>query len=170
MEAMAFSLVTGTDCVGTYVKYRSKSEPQAQGDLRNRDLGQLDYADADADDLDSRAQVQRFVRLFYARLLSDDLLKPYFIEVAGIDIDTHFPRIEDYWCKLLFHETGYHRHTMNIHRNINRQRTFTIRHYGRWLFHFHHTIDRHFQGPYATRAKLIATRISENMQLSLSGN
>ena len=138
-------------------------------------LGNLDadlFYDADADaamsDLDSRAQVRRFVRLFYARLLSDELLKPYFLEVAGIDIEVHFPRIEDYWCKLLFQERGYQRHTMNIHRNITRQRIFTHRAYERWLFHFHHTIDRHFHGPFASRAKLIATRIAKNMQLGLS--
>jgi hemoglobin len=57
---------------------------------------------------------------------------------------------------------------MNIHRSINRQRTFTDRAYEQWLSHFHHTIDRHFHGPFANRAKQIATRIAKNMQLGLS--
>ena len=42
-------------------------------------------------DLDSREQVERFVDLFYQRLLEDEVMAPIFLDVAGVELQQHLP-------------------------------------------------------------------------------
>ena len=58
----------------------------------------------DKPDLDSRENIERFVDLFYERLLADEQLAPIFVDIAEIDLAVHLPHIKDYWCKLLLGE------------------------------------------------------------------
>jgi hemoglobin len=121
----------------------------------------------DRPDLDSRANIGRFVELFYARLLADEQLAPIFVDVAAIDLDVHLPHIKDYWCKLLLGETGYRRHTMNIHRRLHGRRPLRAEDFQRWLDFFTATVDDNFAGERAERAKQIAAAIAANMQKTL---
>lgn len=118
-------------------------------------------------DMDSRAEVERFVDLFYARMLADEVLAPIFVDVAEIDLAVHLPHIKDYWSKLLLGERGYKRHTMNIHRALHGKRTLAPADFERWLSFFCATVDEHFAGDKADRAKRVATSIAGNMQDSL---
>jgi hemoglobin len=118
-------------------------------------------------DLDSRLQVERFVDLFYQRLLADAQLSPIFLQVAAVDLDQHLPHIKDYWCKLLLGERGYQRHTMNIHRQLHGKRELQAADFQRWLGHFTATLDAHFAGEYTEKARRIATAIAENMEKGL---
>lgn len=121
----------------------------------------------DKPDLASRADIERFVELFYARLLADEQLAPIFLDVAAIDLDVHLPHIKDYWCKLLLGEKGYRRHTMNIHRQLHGRRSLRAGDFQRWLAFFTETVDEHFAGEQAERAKQIAAAIAANMQKTL---
>ena len=121
----------------------------------------------DKPDLASRADIERFVELFYARLLADERLAPIFVDVAAIDLDVHLPHIKDYWCKLLLGETGYRRHTMNIHRRLHGRRPLQAEDFQRWLAFFTATVDANFAGERAERAKQIAAAIAANMQKTL---
>ena len=121
----------------------------------------------DRPDLDSRANIERFVELFYARLLADEQLAPIFVDVAAIDLDVHLPHIKDYWCKLLLGEKGYRRHTMNIHRKLHGRRPLRAEDFERWLAFFTATVDDNFAGERAERAKQIAAAIAANMQKTL---
>lgn len=118
-------------------------------------------------DLDNEQAIAHFVACFYARLLQDERLAPIFVDVAGIDIAEHFPRIRAYWEKLLLGADNYHRHTMNLHRAVHQQQALTAADFQRWLEHFVATVDEEFTGDYAERAKQIAGRIAGNMQKSL---
>lgn len=118
-------------------------------------------------DLDSRPQVEHFVDLFYQRLLADEQLSPLFLDVAGVDLERHLPLIKDYWCKLLLGESGYRRHTMQIHRQLHARQTLTAADFQRWLGHFRATLDENFQGPYTEKARRIATAIAANMEQGL---
>jgi hemoglobin len=118
-------------------------------------------------DLDSRAAIGRFVELFYRRLLADERLAPIFVDVAELDLAEHLPRIEDYWCKLLLGEQGYRRHTMAIHRQLHGRRLLAAEDFERWLEVFSTTVDRHFAGERAERAKQVAAAIAANMQKGL---
>ncbi len=118
-------------------------------------------------DLDSRAHIEACIDRFYSRLLVDPQLAPFFLEVARIDLTVHLPHIKDYWCKLLLGEQGYRRHTMEIHRRLHRQRPLRPEDFQRWLALFTATVDEHYCGPQAARAKRLAATIAANMQSNL---
>ncbi len=119
-------------------------------------------------DLDSRERVEAFVDAFYARVLVDPVLAPIFLDVAAIELDVHLPHIKDYWCKLLLGESGYRRHTMNIHRELHARRELSAADFQRWLGLFVATVEETYQGPGAERAKRVANAIARNMQDSVT--
>ena len=118
-------------------------------------------------DLDSRENIEFFVDRFYERLLADEQLAPIFVDVAAIDLAVHLPHIKDYWCKLLLGDKRYQRHTMNIHRQLHGQRPLQAQDFQRWLEFFTSTVDTHFTGERARRAKQVAASIAANMEHSL---
>ncbi len=124
-------------------------------------------AQAPLPDIDSRDNVDQFVDLFYQRMLADPTLAPIFVDVAEIDLAVHLPHIKDYWGKLLLGEQGYRRHTMNIHRQLHGKRALKPSDFDLWLATFVATVDSHFAGPKAERAKRVATSIAKNMRKSL---
>ena len=95
----------------------------------------------DKPDLDCRENIERFVDLFYERLLADEQLAPIFVDIAEIDLAVHLPHIKDYWCKLLLGEKGYQRHTMNIHRELHGKRHLHRDDFERWLAFFTATVS-----------------------------
>lgn len=118
-------------------------------------------------DLDCRANVELFVRRFYARMLRDPLLAPIFLEDIGIRIEEHLPRIRQYWEKMLLGTGGYSRHTMAIHRAVHARRALGEVEFARWLQLFRATLDEGFRGPGSDRARQLAERIARNMQSGL---
>ena len=118
-------------------------------------------------DLDSRENIALFVDRFYERLLADEQLAPIFVDVAEIDLAVHLPHIKDYWCKLLLGDKSYQRHTMNIHRQLHGKRPLQRDDFQRWLAFFEATVDEHFSGERARRAKQVAAAIAANMEQSL---
>lgn len=119
-------------------------------------------------DLDCKDNIQRFVELFYARILKDQQLAPIFLDVAEINLDKHLPLISSYWQKLLLGDTAYQRHTMNIHRALHNKQSLTEANFSRWLQLFNTTLDAGFEGPKANRARLLALNIAQNMQRSIA--
>ena len=120
-------------------------------------------------DLDSPDAIAFFVECFYQKLLNDPRMASIFVDVAGIEIEQHFPRIRAYWEKLLLGDTRYRRHTMNIHRELNAKTPLQDSDFAQWLGYFIVTVDEHFNGPGAERAKRIASKIATNMQQRLAG-
>lgn len=118
--------------------------------------------------MDSRENIEFFVDRFYERMLADEQLAPIFVDVARIDLAVHLPHIKDYWCKLLLGEKGYQRHTMNIHRQLHGKRSLQKEDFERWLALFISTVDTHFSGERAQRAKQVAKSIAANMESGLS--
>jgi len=119
-------------------------------------------------DLDSPQHIQSFVEAFYGKMLRDEQLAPIFLEVAAVDLEHHLPLIRSYWQKLLLGEGDYRRHTMNIHRAVHAKRPLTAADFDRWLGFFIGTVDEHFAGPKAERAKQVARHIAMNMHKSLN--
>jgi hemoglobin len=118
-------------------------------------------------DLDSRAQIEAFVDLFYQRILADQQLAPIFLDIAVIDLAVHLPHIKDYWCKLLLGEKRYKRHTMNIHRQLHGKQPLQTADFQRWLALFNATLDEGFAGERSERARQVAASIAGNMAASL---
>ncbi len=120
-------------------------------------------------DLDSRENIENFVDLFYAQLLSDEQLAPIFVDVASVDLEVHLPHIKNYWSKLLLGEPTYQRHTMNIHRQLHARRPLEEADFQRWLDTFVACLKTHYEGPRADRAAEIAATIAANMAKALHG-
>ncbi len=118
-------------------------------------------------DLSNRENIAAFVELFYQRVLADAQLATVFLDVADIDLAVHLPHIKDYWCKLLLGEKGYRRHTMNIHRQLHGKQPLQPADFQRWLALFNATLDDHFSGEGAERARQVAASIAANMETSL---
>ncbi len=118
-------------------------------------------------DLDSEERIAEFVDVFYSKILADPTLAPIFLDVAAVDLNVHLPHIRAYWAKLLLGDTEYRRHTMNIHRQLHLKRTLTEDDFVAWLRLFTTTLDRHFSGPKADRARRVATAIAGNMRTSV---
>lgn len=115
-------------------------------------------------DLDSAHNVDRFVDLFYARLLNDCVLAPVFLEDAQIDVRTHLPSISLYWQKMLWGDKQYNTNMMKKHRKINAHRPFSTAHYQRWLGYFEQTAKESFSGEYTDKALRIARNVIKNME------
>jgi hemoglobin len=121
-------------------------------------------------DLDNPAAIRSFIEAFYGKILADPNLAPIFLDIAEVDLDRHLPLICSYWEKLLLGDASYNRHTMNIHRSLNRKRALQREDFERWLGLFCSTADEHYAGPRTERAKQVASAISANMQRSLSNS
>lgn len=115
-------------------------------------------------DLINQEAVKILVRHFYQKLLNDKTMAPMFLEVAQIDIEEHFPRIENYWCKMLFGQPVYKRHMMNKHRAVREKQIFEAIHFDTWIRYFQESVDELFVGEYAEKAKRIANNAIRNMR------
>lgn len=115
-------------------------------------------------DLIDKEAVKKLVRHFYQKLLNDKTMAPMFLEVAQIDIEEHLPRIENYWCKMLFGQPVYKRHMMNKHRAVRAKRDFEADHFDTWITYFQESVDELFVGEYAEKAKRIANNAIRNMK------
>lgn len=118
-------------------------------------------------DVNDAAAIDRLIDAFYARVLVDPTLAPVFIEVAGIDLDHHLPTIKAFWRKMLLGHPDYDRNMVARHAAVHARLPLGRRHFDRWLALFTRTVDDHFAGPGAERAKLLARRIAANLERNL---
>lgn len=114
-------------------------------------------------DLDNPAAIHRMVQLFYARLLDDPEMRPVFLEVAGVHLAEHLPRIEAYWCKMLLGHSTYGRNMVRQHEKVDDTMPLDSGHFQRWQSHFEQTLDAHFAGPYTDKARKIAHNVLINL-------
>ena len=105
------------------------------------------------------------VKAFYDRLLADPLMRPVFLETAGVDLESHLPTIEAYWRKMLLGERGaYNGNIVKKHEAVHADSPLREEHFERWGRHFHQTLNERFSGPMTDRAHRLADRILANLQ------
>lgn len=112
-------------------------------------------------------QIDQFVDAFYERVLADPLLSPLFLDVAGIELSEHLPRIKAYWRKMLLGHKDYQRHMMRKHREVDARQPFENEHYERWLTLFEETLKTHPLGSSTERAAALARRVAGNMRQNM---
>jgi len=122
---------------------------------------------AEAPDLDSHQHIDQFIKLFYDKLLNDEIMAPVFLEDAKIDIRTHLPTISLYWQKMLLGDDQYRTHMMNKHRVVHKTNPFKEAHFIRWLTLFEEAIAANNSGPYTEKARKIAKNVIRNMKTQL---
>jgi len=58
-------------------------------------------------DITDRDDCERLVRAFYGRAMNDAILGFLFVDVARLDLESHVPRITDFWETILLGAQRY---------------------------------------------------------------
>jgi hemoglobin len=113
--------------------------------------------------IENEADVRVLVDSFYAAIREDDLLNPIFSDVAQVDWEHHLPKMYAFWNGLILGLPGYRGAPFPPHTVLPVGRE----HFTRWVELFHATVDRHFAGPGAQRAKDAAASIAHTFALRM---
>jgi hemoglobin len=119
-------------------------------------------------DITSRDDIVRLVDAFYVEVRRDAILGPIFDDVARIDWAAHLPKMYEFWETVLFGRSMFRGNPLAVHLALAQRVPLGSREFGRWLELFHHTVDRLFDGPVASEAKVKASRIASVMQHHIS--
>jgi hemoglobin len=97
-------------------------------------------------DILTKADVEKLVHEFYAKVLTDELLSPFFKQ---LNFEKHLPKMIHFWSFALLDEPGYTTNVTEKHMHMRLQQE----HFDRWLLLFNETVDALFMGEKAQQAK-----------------
>lgn len=119
-------------------------------------------------DIQDRADVSHLVRTFYSTVRKDATLGPIF-ERQISDWEEHFELLSDFWESNLLFVSKYKGNPHQVHVAVDQAQDQVIRqeHFGRWLEHWHQTIDSLFAGEKAEAAKRRARNMSTGMFIKI---
>jgi hemoglobin len=108
-------------------------------------------------DIQTRADIEEFITLFYGKVAKDPDLSPFFV---NIDWEKHLPQMIHFWCFALLDEAGYTTNVVEKHLHM----PLKAAHFSTWLQYFNETIDTLFSGEKADAAKQRAAVIGWTIQ------
>jgi hemoglobin len=114
-------------------------------------------------DITTEADVRQLVDAFYEQVRGDALLNPIFADVAKVDWVHHLPKMYAFWNGLILGQPGYTGRPFPLHAVLPVQRI----HFERWLELFKATVDTHFAGEGAERAKNAAASIAHTFAVRM---
>lgn len=114
-------------------------------------------------DITTEADIRLLVDEFYGAIRQDDLLNPIFTDVAQVDWAHHLPKMYAFWSQIVLGITGYSGAPFPPHTKLPVEKE----HFDRWVGLFHRTVDAHFSGPAAKRAKDAASSIAHTFAMRL---
>ena len=118
-------------------------------------------------DLESRADIDRLLRHFYSRAMTDEVIGYLFTDVAHLDLEQHLPQIGNFWEQVLLQRPVYVGQPIAVHQPLHEAATMQAHHFQRWFSIWAAAIDDLFVGEMATQAKRRAAIIAETMQYRL---
>ena len=118
-------------------------------------------------DISIRKDIDTLVKLFYDKLLQDDLLKPVFEKMVLPNLEEHLKTIADFWDSILLDANNYRGNVTEKHFEVDKQFPLSKIEFDRWLLHWNATIDDLFIGEKADMAKQRAQSIADIMQYKL---
>lgn len=110
-------------------------------------------------DIEQPEDVEFLVRAFYEKVYQDELLAPMFVEVAGVDMEHHVPKMFVFWKHVILDVGQYEGNAYMVHHRLNRKRALEAHHFERWLGLFRANLDEHFAGPNVEKAMRAARGI-----------
>lgn len=122
------------------------------------------------DDIQSRTDVSFLVNSFYNKVKADQLLGPIFMKMIPVDKwNDHLIRLSDFWETALFGVVKFKGNPAAAHRKVDQAHNHEIEqeHFGRWLHLWFSTIDEHFEGDKANRAKNGARGMATGQYLAI---
>lgn len=118
-------------------------------------------------DISTRNDVDILVKVFYDKLLEDDLLKPIFIKLVLENLESHLTTIADFWDSILLDANIYRGNVTEKHFEVDKQFPLSKKEFDKWLQHWNATVDELFEGEKALMAKQRALSIADIMQYKL---
>ncbi len=112
-------------------------------------------------DIETRADVERLVRAFYAKAMSDPVIGWLFTDVARLDLEAHVPRIASFWETVLLGTKTYGGTPFEPHARLHAKANLRAGHFGRWLALWNETVEELFAGERAGLAKAHALRVAQ---------
>jgi hemoglobin len=111
-------------------------------------------------DIETRNDIERLVRAFYSKALTDPMIGFIFTDVAHLDLEAHVPRIASFWETILLGARTYSGGAFRPHAELHFQVRLLRGHFDRWLVLWHETVDEMFAGERAELAKAHAVRVA----------
>ena len=108
-------------------------------------------------DIQTRADIEEFITLFYGKVAKDPDLSPFFV---NIEWEKHLPQMIHFWCFALLDEPGYTTNVVEKHLHM----PLKSKHFDIWLKYFNQTVDALFIGEKAEAAKQRAALIGWTIQ------
>jgi hemoglobin len=108
-------------------------------------------------DIETFENIRFLIKRFYDKLLLDAQIGHFF---QSLDLDTHLPRVADFWAFILIDQPGYTGNMMLAHAHLD----LSEKDFEQWLYLFHETIDGYFKGPKANLAKERSSLIAWTMK------
>lgn len=121
-------------------------------------------------DITTSADIERLVRAFYGRALTDEVIGWLFTDVARLDLDAHVPRISAFWETVLLGAQSYRGGAFAPHAVLHGKAGLRGGHFARWLALWGETVDELFQGPRADLAKTHAQRVAAAFEQRLDAH
>ncbi|HKG08228.1 MAG TPA: group III truncated hemoglobin [Pedobacter sp.] len=117
--------------------------------------------------IQTRADIQRLVELFYNKALSDPIIGHIF-KATHFDLEIHIPVMVSFWETILLDVHTYQGNPMAKHIDINKTIALEAAHFEHWLFLWASTITDNFTGEKAEEAISRASGIAKIMQAKIS--
>ena len=122
-----------------------------------------------------RGNVERMVRSFYAMLIKDDLVGPFFIKALGNDLKNdkwyeHHRTLNNFWLMMMTGERGYTGDPFLPHVFIGE---LTVETFDRWLALFDKHIHEHYVPEIAEKfnkkAEILAKKFMQGLEIGDEG-
>lgn len=119
-----------------------------------------------------RTNIEEMVRRFYATVLKDDILSPYFIKSLGQDLDNgkwyeHLHTLQDFWLLMMTGERGYNGDPFPPHAFLGPIYPETFK---RWLDLFKETVESMFileiADKFYKKADILAGQFMDNLGMN----
>ena len=119
-------------------------------------------------DIESREDLETFLKAFYQKAFTDELIGHFFTQVVPLDLKTHIPIIANFWESVVFNTHGYRKNVMEVHQYIHHLSKIEKQHLDRWVKLFTGILDDFFEGPKSELMKQRAKSIATLMDIKLN--
>ncbi|MFT5818959.1 MAG: hemoglobin [Crocinitomix sp.] len=120
--------------------------------------------------IENRSDVSLLVRSFYAKIRENDFLGPIFnTAIPENQWETHLEKLTDFWETNLFGIPKFKGNPMLAHRNVDaaNHHNIEMEHFGHWIQMWFETIDEHFIGDLADKAKRASRKMATGLFMGM---
>lgn len=111
-------------------------------------------------DIETRDDIELFLKAFYTGALENETLKDQFIH---LNMAHHIPIITNFWSSLIFFDQSYEGNPFIKHKEMLLRKE----HFNEWLKLFFQTLDEMYAGERADEMKKRADSIAQIFQYKL---